>query len=213
LPLTSLTAWELLYDRLKIHLEPESDQRLLITGGAGGVGSIMIQLARALSSLKVITTASRPETEVWVRSLGADEVLNHRHLLSDELADRGIENVSHVASLNQTDQHFPELIKMLKPQGKLALIDSPTKPLDINLMKQKSLSLHWEFMYTRSLFQTDDMIRQHQILSRVAELVDQGRIKTTMRQHYGNINAENLRRAHQLLETNTSIGKIVLEGF
>ncbi len=213
LPLTSLTAWEILFDRLQIHQDPSTDTCLLITGGAGGVGSIMIQLAKALTSAKVITTASRPETIEWVKSLGADVVLNHRHPLSQELAKHNIENVTHVASLNQTDQHFNELVKVLKPQGKLALIDSPAKPLDIVSMKQKSLSLHWEFMYTRSLFETEDMVKQHQILQRVAELVDAGRIRSTVKQHFGTINAANLRKAHQLLESNTSIGKIVLEGF
>lgn len=213
LPLTSLTAWELLFDRLQLHLDPADDLCLLITGGAGGVGSIMIQLAKALSTATVITTASRPKTTDWVRSLGADEVLNHHNPLHEELGKTAINHVSHVASLNQTDQHFADLVKMLRPQGKLALIDTPAKPLDINLMKQKSLSLHWEFMYTRSMFETDDMIQQHHILSRVSALVEQGRIKSTLNQHFGTINAENLTRAHQLLATNTSIGKIVLEGF
>jgi zinc-binding alcohol dehydrogenase family protein len=213
LPLTSLTAWEILFDRLQIQLEPAADLRLLITGGAGGVGSIMIQLARTLTSATVITTASRPETIEWVKSLGADLVLNHRSALADELAQQGLDYVTHVASLNQTDQHFSELVKMLKPQGKLALIDSPGKPLDIVSMKQKSLSLHWEFMYTRSLFETEDMIKQHQILSRLSSLVEQGRVKSTQKQHFGTISAENILRAHRLLETNASIGKIVLEGF
>lgn len=213
LPLTSLTAWEILFDRLQIHLQPELAKQLLITGAAGGVGSIMIQLARAITATRIIATASRPESEDWVRSLGAHYVLNHRHALAEQLESTGLISVSHVASLNQTDQHFADLVKMLKPQGRLALIDSPSQPLDILSMKQKSLSLHWEFMFTRAVFTTDDMIQQHHILSRVAELVDNGVIRSTLQQHYGVINAENLKKAHRFIETNSSIGKVVLEGF
>ena len=213
LPLTSLTAWEILFDRLQLHQNPEQAKRLLITGAAGGVGSIMIQLACGLTSAQVIATASREETENWVKQLGAHFVLNHRNALSEELEKTGLTSVTHVASLNQTDQHFADMVKMLKPQGKLALIDTPSKPLDILSMKQKSLSLHWEFMFTRSVFETEDMIQQHKILSRVAELVDSGIIKSTMQQHFGTINASNLIKAHRFLETNTSIGKVVLEGF
>lgn len=213
LPLTGLTAWEILFDRLRLHEDPHQQHRLLITGAAGGVGSIMLQLASVLTAARVFATASRPESETWVRTLGAHEVLNHRKALAEELVKAGYDHVSHVASLNQTDQHFDDLVKMLEPQGKLALIDTPQKPLDILSMKQKSLSLHWEFMYTRSLFETDDMIQQHHILSRIANLVDQGRIKSTVQQHFGKINAENLLRAHRFIETNTSIGKVVLEGF
>lgn len=213
LPLTSLTAWEILFDRLQLQLQPEKARRLLITGAAGGVGSIMIQLAKTLTSAQIIATASRQETENWVRKLGAQVVLNHHHPLSQELENSGLSSVTHVASLNQTDMHFTEIVKMLQPQGKLALIDSPSKPLDILSMKQKSLSLHWEFMFTRSLFETDDMSHQHHILSRVAELVDQDLIRSTVQQHFGTINAENLIKAHRFIETNTSIGKVVLEGF
>lgn len=213
LPLTSLTAWETLFDRLQINLNPEQDQRLLITGAAGGVGSAMIQLAASMSSSKVIATASREETKKWVQHMGAHYVLNHRYSLADELVKSGLSHVTHVASLNQTDQHFPDLVKMLKPQGKLALIDSPAKPLDIQSMKQKSLSLHWEYMGTRSMFETEDMIKQHHILTRISEQVEMGVIRSTMQQHFGLINAKNLRRAHRFMETGASIGKIVLEGF
>lgn len=213
LPLTSLTAWEILFDRLQIHQHPEKSKQLLITGAAGGVGSVMIQLARGLTSANVIATASRQESEDWVRQLGAHFILNHRHTLTSELEKIGLSSVSHVASLNQTDTHFSDLVAMLEPQGKLALIDTPTLPLDILAMKQKSLSLHWEFMFTRSAFETDDMQQQQHILGRVAELVDNGVIKTTMQQHFGIINAKNLIKAHRFIETNTSIGKVVLEGF
>lgn len=213
LPLTSLTAWEILFDRLQIEQHPEQQKRLLICGAAGGVGSIMIQLAAGLTTAQIIATASREATQKWVQQLGAHVILNHRNALSKELEKSGIPSVSHVASLNQTDLHFAEMIKMLQPQGKLALIDTPTQPLDILSMKQKSLSLHWEFMFTRSAFETADMMQQHHILSRVAELVDNGVIRTTMNQHFGTINAKNLIKAHRFIDTNTSIGKIVLEGF
>ncbi|WP_122446634.1 zinc-binding alcohol dehydrogenase family protein [Pseudomonas viridiflava] len=213
LPLTAITAWELLFERLQIvQGKGESGQSLLIVGAAGGVGSILTQLARQLTALKVIGTASRAETESWVRELGAHEVLDHSKPLSEELKRVGIRAVTHVASLTQTEQHLDQLVEALKPQGKLGLIDDP-KALDVSKLKRKSLSLHWEFMYTRSMFETDDIIEQHNLLNRVAELVDAGTLKTTFGEHFGTINAENLRRAHELLESGKAKGKIVLEGF
>ena len=213
LPLTAITAWELLFERLQVAQgKNESQESLLIVGAAGGVGSILTQLARQLTSLNVIGTASRPETERWVRDLGAHEVLDHSKPLSEELKRVGLGQVTHVASLTQTEQHLDQLVEGLKPQGKLALIDDP-KSLDVTKLKRKSLSLHWEFMYTRSMFETEDMIEQHNLLNRVAELIDAGTLKTTFGEHFGTINAENLRRAHELLESGTAKGKIVLEGF
>ncbi len=213
LPLTAITAWELLFERLQIvQGKGESGQSLLIVGAAGGVGSILTQLARQLTALKVIGTASSAETESWVRELGAHEVLDHSKPLSEELKRVGIQAVTHVASLTQTEQHLDQLVEALKPQGKLGLIDDP-KVLDVSKLKRKSLSLHWEFMYTRSMFETDDIIEQHNLLNRVAELVDAGTLKTTFGEHFGTINAENLRRAHELLESGKAKGKIVLEGF
>ncbi|MBD8202933.1 zinc-binding alcohol dehydrogenase family protein [Pseudomonas viridiflava] len=213
LPLTAITAWELLFERLQIvQGKGESGQSLLIVGAAGGVGSILTQLARQLTALKVIGTASRAETESWVRELGAHEVLDHSKPLSEELKRVGIQAVTHVASLTQTEQHLDQLVEALKPQGKLGLIDDPNS-LDVSKLKRKSLSLHWEFMYTRSMFETDDIIEQHNLLNRVAELVDAGTLKTTFGEHFGTINAENLRRAHELLESGKAKGKIVLEGF
>lgn len=212
LPLTAITAWELLFDRLQLQ-HADENSRLLIVGAAGGVGSIMVQLAKQRTKAKVIATASRPDSQDWVRSLGADYVVDHSKPISEELARLGLEDVTHVASLNQTEQHFAELVKALRPQGKLALIDDPAEPLDINLMKVKSLSLHWELMFTRSMFQTDDMIAQHQLLTEVAEMVDQGVLKTTLGEHFGVINAANLKRAHAHLESNKAVGKVVLEGF
>ncbi|EPN35863.1 alcohol dehydrogenase, partial [Pseudomonas syringae pv. actinidiae ICMP 19096] len=163
-------------------------------------------------SLKVIGTASRAETESWVRELGAHEVLDHSKPLSEELKRVGLNQVTHVASLTQTEQHLDQLVEALKPQGKLGLIDDP-KTLDVSKLKRKSLSLHWEFMYTRSMFETEDMIEQHNLLNRVAELIDAGTLKTTFGEHFGTINAENLRRAHALLESGKAKGKVVLEGF
>lgn len=213
LPLTAITAWELLFDRLQIK-EGQNDlgQSLLIVGAAGGVGSILTQLARQLTGLKVIGSASRPQTQEWVRDLGAHLVVDHSQPLSDALKAAGQAQVTHVASLTQTDQHLDQLVDALAPQGKLALIDDP-KSLDVTKLKRKSLSLHWEFMYTRSLFETADMLEQHKLLNRVARLIDAGTLKTTVGEHFGIINAENLRRAHALLESGKSKGKIVLEGF
>jgi zinc-binding alcohol dehydrogenase family protein len=214
LPLTAITAWELLFERLQI-AEGHTDQgqSLLIVGAAGGVGSILTQLARQLTGLTVIGTASRPETQAWVRDLGAHHVIDHSKPLSEELKRIGIDQVTHVASLTQTDQHFEQLVEALAPQGRLALIDDPAQPLDVMKLKGKSLSLHWELMFTRSLFETADMIEQHHLLDRVSQLIDDGVLKTTLGEHFGTINATNLRRAHALLESGRSRGKIVLEGF
>jgi len=213
LPLTAITAWELLFERLQIQEgQDDKNQSLLIVGAAGGVGSILTQLARRLTGLKVIGTASRPQTQEWVRSLGADLVIDHSRPLSVALKEAGQAQVTHVASLTQTDQHLDQLVEALAPQGKLALIDDP-KVLDVTKLKRKSLSLHWEFMYTRSLFETADMIEQHHLLNRVAALIDAGTLRTTVGEHFGIINAENLRRAHALLESGKAKGKIVLEGF
>lgn len=213
LPLTAITAWELLFERLGIQEgQQDQGQSLLIVGAAGGVGSILTQLARQLTGLKVIGSASRPQTQEWVRELGAHLVIDHSQPLSDMLKAAGQSQVTHVASLTQTDQHLDQLVEALAPQGKLALIDDP-KALDVTKLKRKSLSLHWEFMYTRSLFETPDMIEQHKLLNRVAQLIDAGTLKTTVGEHFGTINAENLRRAHALLESGKAKGKIVLEGF
>lgn len=212
LPLTTLTAWELLFDRLGVAPGKQPGDAILIVGAAGGVGSILTQLACRLTGLTVIGTASRPETVEWVKALGAHHVIDHTKPLSQELARIGVPQVKYVASLNQTDRHFEEIVASLAPQGKLALIDDPAG-LDVLKLKRKSISLHWEFMYTRSMFETPDMIAQHRILDEVAALVDAGVIRTTLGEHFGKINAENLRRAHALLESNTARGKIVLEGW
>ncbi|WP_233887507.1 zinc-binding alcohol dehydrogenase family protein [Paraburkholderia flagellata] len=213
LPLTSITAWELLFDRLKV---PEgtapSGDSLLVIGAAGGVGSVLVQLARKLTDLTVIGTASRPETSKWVSELGAHHVIDHTKPLSHELKRIGMEGVDYIASLNQTDRHFDEIVASINPQGNIALIDDP-ELFDFRKLKRKSVALHWEFMYTRSMFDTKDQIRQHELLNRMATLIDEGVLRTTLNESFGTINAANLRRAHELVETNRSRGKLVLEGF
>lgn len=210
LPLTSLTAWELLFDRLEV--QAEDNAALLIIGAGGGVGSILTQLARKLTNLTVIGTASRPETADWVRSLGAHHVVNHQQPLGEQLAAIGYPQVRYVASLTHTDSYYAQLVDVLAPQGKLALIDDP-ETLDVVPLKRKAISLHWELMFTRSLFQTSDMQRQHDILQRVSQLIDDQTLKTTAGEHHGIINAANLRKAHALIESGRARGKIVLSGF
>ncbi|MBX3621727.1 MAG: zinc-binding alcohol dehydrogenase family protein [Rhizobacter sp.] len=211
MPLTAITAWELLFDRLEVNAQTKG--ALLIVGAAGGVGSILTQLARQLTSLTVIGTASRPETKAWVQELGAHHVIDHGQALSAELERVGVPAVTHVASLTQTHLHYGEIVKALAPQGRLGLIDDPAQPLDAMLLKGKSLSMRWESMFTRSMFQTPDMQAQHELLERVAALVDEGRVRTTLAEHFGPVNAANLKRAHAFIESGTARGKVVLEGF
>lgn len=212
LPLTSITAWELLFDRLQVPEGQAAAGTLLIIGGAGGVGSMLIQLARQLTGLTIVATASRPETQQWVRALGAHHVIDHTQSLSQQLRAIGIGQVDYVASLTHTEQHLAEIVESLKPFSKLALIDDP-KVLDVLALKRKSISLHWELMFTRSMFETADMIEQHRLLTRIGQLVDSGVLRSTLAQQFGAINAANLRRAHALLESGTARGKIVLSGF
>ncbi|WP_018983034.1 zinc-binding alcohol dehydrogenase family protein [Salinimonas chungwhensis] len=213
MPLTALTAWELLFSRLQLPADASGkDQVLLIIGGAGGVGSILTQLARQLTELTIVSTASRPQTIAWAKEMGAHHVINHHQSLPQQLEEIGINQVDAVASLTHTDSHLDSLVEMLKPQGKLGLIDDP-ESLDVTALKKKSISLHWEFMYTRSLFNTEDMVEQHRILNRVAELLDNKTLKTTLGQHLGPVNVANLIQAHTILESNKACGKLVLEGF
>lgn len=212
LPLTGLTAWEMLFDRLDIAPGKQVGDALLIIGASGGVGSIMLQLARRLTGLTVIGTASRPETQAWVSELGAHHVIDHAKPLSEELKRIGIPQVRYVVSLTQTDAHFAQIVECLLPQGRFGLIDDP-KALDATLLKRKAASLHWELMFTRAIFETPDMIAQHRILDELASLVDAGLIRTTLGEHFGCIDAANLRRAHALIESGKARGKIVLEGW
>ena len=213
LPLTAITAWEMLFDRLG--LTPGDSKRtgtLLIIGGAGGVGSIAIQLARRLTGLTVIATASRPETQAWVRDLGAHHAIDHAKPLSQELKRIGIASADLIFSTNQSDHHWPEIVEAVSPQGHVGLIDDP-EPIDVRLLKRKSVALHWELMFTRALFATEDMIAQHRLLNEVARLVDAGILRSTVADNHGRINAANLRRAHALIESNRAKGKIVLSGW
>lgn len=210
LPLTSLTAWELLFDRLRVpYGQKPSGDVILIVNGAGGVGSILTQIARRLTGLTVIATASRPETAAWCRDMGADYVIDHRQPLDEGLKAIGIPQVRYVAGLTATDLHQKAIIEALAPQGELAMIDDP-KTFDIVPFKRKSLSVHWELMFTRSLYDTADMAEQHRILGEIAALVDSGVLRTTLREDYGPITVANLRRAHAAVESGRSIGKAVL---
>lgn len=212
LPLTAITAWELLFDRLGLKQGGNAGEKLLVVGAAGGVGSILVQLARQLTGITVIATASRPETQAWVRELGAQHVVDHSQPLDKAVQEAGLGEVDYAISLTQTHKHFEALINVIKPQGKLALIDDP-EPIDVRLLKRKCISLHWELMFTRPLYNTPDIQAQHDLLNAVSDLVDAGRVRTTLSQNFGRINAANLRRAHAFIESGTASGKVVLEGF
>lgn len=214
LPLTTLTAWETLFDRLDIKRPVKgAANAILIVGAAGGVGSIAVQLARQLTDVTVIATASRPETQDWARQLGAHHVIDHTKPLAAQVEALGLGAPAFVFSITHTEAHFAEIAKVIAPQGRFALIDDPKDPLDINLMKGKSVSIHWESMFTRSTFQTADMERQHEILNEASRLVDAGTIKTTLADVLGPINATTLKKAHAFIESNRAKGKIVLSGF
>jgi zinc-binding alcohol dehydrogenase family protein len=212
LPLTSITAWELLFDRLRVPEGGGEGKSLLIVGAGGGVGSILTQLARRLTKLTVIGSASRDATREWVTRLGAHHTVDHTRPMQPQLEELGFANVDIVISLTHTDRHYQDIIDALAPQGQLALIDDPAT-LDAVPLKRKSISLHWELMFTRSMFETADMVRQHELLNRVAAMIEDGALTTTLGEHFGTINAANLRRAHALIESNRAIGKIVLEDF
>jgi zinc-binding alcohol dehydrogenase family protein len=213
LPLTSLTAWELLFDRLQVPTGDEGrGKSLLVIGAAGGVGSILVQLARQLTHLSVIGTASRAQTRDWVLQHGAHHVIDHARPLAEEFTRAQLPQPDYVISLTHTDQHFDQIVEVIAPQGKFGLIDDPD-PIDVRKLKRKAVSLHWELMFTRSLFSTPDMQKQHEILNRVAELIDAGTLRSTANENFGRIDASNLRRAHALLESGRAQGKIVLEGF
>jgi zinc-binding alcohol dehydrogenase family protein len=213
LPLTAITAYEMIFDRLKVEDEvPGDHQAILIIGAAGGVGSIAVQLARQLTNLTVIGTASRPETADWVKALGAHHVLDHSKPLAAQMAELGIVP-GYIFPTTHSDQHQQAMADIVAPQGRIGLIDDPANGFDIKPFKIKALSIHWEFMFTRGVFTTADIIEQHNLLNQIADLVDAGKIRTTAAESFGKINAENLRRAHKQIESQTTIGKIVLEGF
>ncbi len=207
LPLTAITAREALFDRLDVRKPVPGSNDILIVGGAGGVGSIAIQLARQLTGLRVIATASRPETRAWVEDLGAHMVIDHTRPLSEQIDGPGF-----VFSTTNTDRHVQDIVKLIAPQGRFGLIDDPAT-LDIVPFKRKSVSVHWELMFTRPMFKTADMGAQGALLNEVARLVDAGTIRTTLGENFGQIDAANLKRAHALIESGRARGKIVLEGF
>jgi zinc-binding alcohol dehydrogenase family protein len=214
LPLTAITAWEAMFDRLGISPKGgDAGKSVLIIGGAGGVGSIGIQLAKVLAGLTVIATASRPESDAWCRRLGADHTIDHRAAIPAQLRALGFEHVDFILCFNDTDRHFNAMAEAIAPQGKICSIVENAGPLPIGALKNKSATFVWEFMFTRAMFQTSDMIAQHRLLNEVARLIDAGKLQTTMGDNLGTINAANLRRAHALLEGGQTIGKLVLSGF
>ena len=213
LPLTTLTAYEMLFDRLRVNDPvPGAAKAVLIIGGSGGVGSIAIQLLRALTDFTVIATASRGKTKAWVSELGAHHVIDHSKPLPPQIEALGLGQPGYVFSTNRTDLYIGPVAELIAPQGRFGLIDDPDT-LDVSPFKRKSVSTHWELMYTRSLFQTPDMGKQGEILNEVAALLDAGKIRSTATDVLGAITAANLKRAHAQLETGTAHGKLVLEGF
>ena len=211
LPLTSITAWEILFDSYRLKQGEGTGDAILIIGGAGGVGSILTQLARQLTGLTVIATASRPETEAWVKNMGAHHVVNHKNKLDVEIQALGIAP-RYVAALTGTDNHFDSVVELIKPRGHIAMIDDPPN-LNIAAIKLKALSFSWEFMFARSMFKADDMDEQGKLLNEIADLVDAGKLVTTANRNCGEINVANLRQALEMQQSGTVIGKMVLEGF
>jgi NADPH:quinone reductase len=212
-PLTAITAWEALFDRLDVRKAVHGAAKaILIIGGAGGVASVAIQLARRLTDLTVIGTASRPETHEWVRNLGAHHVVDHSEPLAAQVAALGLGVPGFVFSTTNTHKHLGEIVNLIAPQGRFALIDDPST-LDINPFKSKSVSVRWESMFTRSSFGTIDISEQGALLNEVARLVDTGTLRSTIAENFGPINAMNLKRAHALIESGNARGKIVLAGF
>ena len=212
LPLTAITAWEMLFDRLDLRRSVPGSTTVLIIGGAGGVGSIAIQLVRALTDLTVIATASRPETAAWARELGAHHIIDHSQTLAPQVAALGIGAPGFVFATTESARHLADVIELIAPQGRFGVIDDP-ETLDILGFKRKAVSVHWELMFARPVFQTPDMAEQGRLLDEVARMVDDGRIRTTLTDVIRPINAANLKAAHAVIESGRARGKIVLEGF
>lgn len=212
LPLTGLTAWEMLFERFKIPRDQPSDGNLLIVGGAGGVGSIAIQLAAELTDLTVIATAARPETVEWCKSLGAHHVIDHSRAMAAQIASLDLTAPDYVFCVTHEDAHWNELTKLLAPDGSIGILERGA-PLNISALWEKCASIHTEYVFARGILKTRTMSAQHRTLEAIAHLVDTGVLRTTMTEHYGSINAQNLKRAHAAIETGRVRGKIVLEGF
>jgi NADPH2:quinone reductase len=218
MPLTSLTAWELLFDRLGVEQRRIGDTAarkgsILIIGAAGGVGSILIQMAARMTPLTVVATASRPETVEWCEKMGAHYVVDHHHDIRTQMRELGLGEVEYIVLLTGTDTHYPGIVELMAPQGKIAMIDDPKNPVDARPLKRKSGTIVWEFMFTRSYFETPDILRQHDSLTEVSRMLDLGTLKATLTENYGVINAQNLKTAHAWIESGQSIGKVVLEGW
>ena len=214
IPLTAITAWEAYFDRMKIDAGGRHrGASLLIIGGAGGVGSIGIQIAKVVAGLKVIATASRPETIAWVKELGADHVVDHSQPLRPQIEALGLKHVDYIANFNDTDRYWEQMGDLVAPQGAVCMIVAPKGPLAQDGVRAKSAAVCWELMFTRPRFKTPDMIEQHRLLTRVAELIDTKKIRGTMRETLRPINAANMRAAHAKLESGTTIGKLVVAGW
>jgi NADPH2:quinone reductase len=210
IPLTGLTAWEILFDRIRINPEKDKGKTILIIGGAGGVGSIAIQLAKKIAGLTVIATASRPETMEWSKKQGADFVVDHKDLIASVRA-AGFQNVDFILDFVDTNFYWDIMAELIKPQGHIASITGSSDPVALNKLKSKSVSFSWELMYTRSMFQTEDMIEQHHILNKLADLLDEGVLKTTLNETLNGLTPENFKKAHELLESGKTIGKIAIK--
>jgi len=210
IPLTALTAWEILFDRIRISAEKDKGKSILIIGGAGGVGSIAIQLAKKIAGLTVIATASRPETIDWCKQQGADFVVDHKNLVAN-VRETGFEHVDFILDFVDTNAYWDIMVELIKPQGHIASITGSSEPVVLNKLKSKSVSFSWELMYTRSMYQTEDMVEQHNILNIVADLLDDGILETTLNTTLNGLTAENLKKAHELLESGRTIGKIAIK--
>lgn len=210
LPLTAITAWELLFEQMGVPRgEGRDDGTILIINGGGGVGSFLVQLAARLTGLRVVATASRPETADWVRTLGADNVIDHYADLAKQLADQTVAEVTHIAALTGTEQHWPAITRIIAPRGRIGVIDDPPA-LDIVPLRPKAAMVCWEGMFVRSQFSLGDVIEQHRLLCAVADLIDAGILRTTMHDHFGPLTAANLARAHDHVASGKAIGKVVL---
>ena len=217
MPLTTITAWEALFDRLGVESLPAADgnhKTVLIIGGAGGVGSIAIQLAKKKAGLDVIATASREDSAEWCRKLGADEIINHHEPFAEEFKRIGADQVDYILCFNSTEMHIQNMADVIRPQGKICTIveTKDSRPVNINLFQGKSVGFMWELMFTRSMFKTPDMQAQHDLLNEAGRMLDEGQLKTTMTENYGPLTAENLRLAHGRIESGSMVGKLVLSG-
>ena len=210
MPLTGLTAWEILFDRIRIDAEKDKGKTILIIGGAGGVGSIAIQLAKKVAGLTVIATASRPESIEWCKQQGADFVVNHKNLI-EEVRNAGFQQVDFILDFVNANQYWNAFVELIKPQGHIGCISDPVENVNLRQLKGKSISFHWESMFTRSVFETEDMIAQHHILNKLAELLDNGTIQSTLKTTLNGLTVSNFKEAHKLLESGSTIGKIAIK--